>query len=58
MHGIINIKYLSLGSVLTVNLLFFYFDVSSVFDLFPNPILLHKLCAFSLSDGYVNRFCS
>jgi hypothetical protein len=34
-----------------------YFDLSSAFDLVPHPRLL-KLCAYGLSDGYVNRFCS
>jgi hypothetical protein len=30
-----------------------HFDLSSAFDLVSHPILLHKLCAHGLSDGYV-----
>jgi hypothetical protein len=35
-----------------------YFDFSSAFDLVPHSVLLHKLCAYSLSDSYVNWFRS
>jgi hypothetical protein len=35
-----------------------YFNLSSAFDLVPHPILLNKLCAYGLSDGYVNWFRS
>jgi hypothetical protein len=35
-----------------------YLDLSSASDLVPHPILLNKLCAYGLSDGYVNWFCS
>jgi hypothetical protein len=35
-----------------------YLDLSSAFDLVPHPILLQKLCAYRLSDGYVNWVCS
>jgi hypothetical protein len=34
------------------------FDLSSAFDLVLHPILLNKLYAYRLSDGYVNCFCS
>jgi hypothetical protein len=33
---------------------FIYPDLSSAFDLVSHPILLNKLCAYGLSDGYVN----
>jgi hypothetical protein len=35
-----------------------YFDLSSAFDLVSHPILLYKLCAYGLLNGYVNRFCN
>jgi hypothetical protein len=35
-----------------------YFDLSSAFDLVSHPILLNKLYAYGLPDGYVNWFCS
>ena len=31
-----------------------YFDFSSAFDLLPHTRLLHKLCAYELSDAYVS----
>jgi hypothetical protein len=35
-----------------------HFDLSSAFGLVPHPILLKKLCAYGLADGYVKWFCS
>jgi hypothetical protein len=35
-----------------------YLDLSSTCDLLSNPILLHRLCAHGLSNGYVNWFRS
>jgi hypothetical protein len=35
-----------------------YFDLSTAFDLISHPIVLHKLCAYELSDGYINWFHS
>ena len=35
---------------------YIYFDFSSAFDFVPHSILLHKLCAYGLSDSYVNWY--
>jgi hypothetical protein len=68
-HGVLKYKYTATNLVTYPYFIFplvssqrhvdsIYFDLSSAFDLVPHPILLNKLCAYGLSDGYVNWFCS
>jgi hypothetical protein len=33
-----------------------YYDFSSALEFFPHSVLLHKLCAYGLSDSHVNWF--
>jgi hypothetical protein len=35
-----------------------YFDFSIAFDFVPHSVLLHKFCAYDISDSYVNWFRS